>query len=154
MPEIVVNLHMHTRYSDGTSSHADLVQAALRAGVDTIIVTDHNVWVNGPEDYYGPSGEPAGSERKVLLLVGEEIHDRVRNPQKNHLLAFGAGRELSTLAPDPQRLIDGIAQAGGISFLAHPDDPAAPAFKETDISWEDWDVQRYTGISCGITCLK
>ena len=39
-----------------------------------------------------------------------------------------------------------MRDAGGLSFLAHPDDPAAPAFKETDISWEDWSVQNYTGI--------
>ena len=50
MPEVIVNLHMHTRYSDGDGSHTDIVQAALRAGLDAVIVTDHNVWVNGPED--------------------------------------------------------------------------------------------------------
>jgi predicted metal-dependent phosphoesterase TrpH len=52
MHEIVVNLHMHTPYSDGTGTHEDIAQAALRAGIDAVIVTDHNVYVNGPEDYY------------------------------------------------------------------------------------------------------
>ena len=140
MPEIVINLHMHTRYSDGSGSHADIVQAALRAGLDAVIVTDHNVWVNGPEDYY------TQGDRSVLLLVGEEIHNPVRDPQKSHLLVFGAGRDLATLAPNPQHLIDGVNQAGGVSFLAHPIDPEAPAVGETDISWDDWNVQGYTGI--------
>ena len=31
-------------------------------------------------------------------------------------------------------------------FLAHPVDPAMPAFGETDISWEDWGVTGFTGI--------
>jgi hypothetical protein len=140
MDEIVVNLHMHTRYSDGHGSHGDIAQAALDAGLDAVIVTDHNVWVDGPQDVI-----TRGSQR-VLVLVGEEIHDQARQPQKSHLLVIGAERELATLAPDPQRLIDAARAAGGLTFLAHIHDPAAPLFHETDLSWDDWDVQGYTGI--------
>jgi hypothetical protein len=140
MHELIINLHMHTVYSDGHVLHSDIGQAALRAGIDAVIVTDHNVYVEGMEGYY------QDGDRQILLLIGEEIHDQARKPQKNHLLVFGAGRELSTLAWDPQRLMDGVRQAGGLSFLAHPVDPAAPAIHENDISWEDWQVQGYTGI--------
>ena len=94
MHEISVNLHMHTTYSDGHASHSDIARSALRAGIDVVIVTDHNVYVEGPEGYY------TEDERRVLLLVGEEIHDQQRVPQKSHLLVFGAGRELATLAWD------------------------------------------------------
>jgi hypothetical protein len=140
MEEVVINLHMHTRYSDGHVSHADIAEAALRAGLDAVIVTDHNVWVNGPEDYY------RDGNRAVLLLVGEEIHDQARQPQKNHLLVFGTGRELADQAYDPQRLIDAVRQAGGLSFIAHPYDPESKAVGEADISWVDWQVQGFTGI--------
>jgi len=144
MPELIVNLHMHTYYSDGNATHPEIAQAALRAGLDVVIVTDHNVWVNGPEDYYTlENGLPA---RRVLMLVGEEIHDRTREPQKNHLLVIGAGQELSGLAPETQRLLNAVVQAGGLSFLAHPNDPPAPVVGETDISWVDWSVSGYTGI--------
>ncbi len=88
MTEIVVNLHMHTRYSDGSGTHAEIAKAALRCGLDAVIVTDHNVYVEGPEGYY------SDGERRVLLLVGEEIHDPARTPQKSHLLVFGAGEDL------------------------------------------------------------
>ena len=140
MEELIVNLHMHTYYSDGHASHAQIVQAAQRAGLDIVIVTDHNVLVNGIEGYY------KDKNKQVLLLVGEEIHDQARDPQKNHLLVFGAGRELAVMAPDPQLLIDSVRQAGGLSFLAHPDDPAAPIFDETGISWVDWGVHGFTGL--------
>ncbi len=140
MREIVVNLHMHTRYSDGSGTHKDIAAAALKAGVDVVIVTDHNVLVGGFEGYY------KDKNKKILMLIGEEVHDQARDPQKNHLLAFGAGRELATFADEPQRLIDSVRDSGGLSFLAHPDDPAAPVFKEIDISWEDWSVRNYTGI--------
>ena len=138
--ELVINLHMHTPYSDGSSSHAEIAQAALRAGLDAVIVTDHNVWVNGPQRYY------EDGNRRTLLLVGEEVHDRTRQPQKNHLLVLGAYREMAGYADDLQRLIDAVRTAGGLSFIAHPVDPAAPAFKEADISWEAWEAQRFTGL--------
>jgi 3',5'-nucleoside bisphosphate phosphatase len=38
----VIDLHLHTTASDGRSSPEDLVQAARRAGLDTIAVTDHD----------------------------------------------------------------------------------------------------------------
>jgi hypothetical protein len=140
MHEAVVNLHMHTRYSDGSGTHRDIAAAAIRAGVDAVIVTDHNILVRGFEGYY------KGKNKRVLMLVGEEIHDQARDPQKNHLLVLGADRELAPFADDPQNLIHQVREAGGLSFLAHPDDPEAKAFNETDISWVDWNVQGYTGI--------
>ena len=140
MYEIIANLHMHTVYSDGHATHAEIAEAALKAGIDVVIITDHTVWVNGIAGYCN------NGNRRVLMLVGEEIHDQSRQPQKNHLLVFGANRELAELAPYTQRLLDTADQAGGLTFIAHPVDPAAPAFGEPDLSWVDWEVQNYTGI--------
>jgi len=140
MHEIVINLHMHTTYSDGAGTHKDIAQAAIKTGLEAVIVTDHNVLVQGVEGYYR-----VGRDR-VLLLVGQEVHDQDRDPQKNHLLVFNANRDLSTLADDPQTLIDGVNDAGGVCFSAHPDDVASPIFNETSISWDAWEVHGYTGI--------
>jgi hypothetical protein len=140
MHELIVNLHMHTTYSDGSAAHADLGRIALAAGVDVLLVTDHNVWVQGIDGYH------TEGRKRTLLLSGEEIHDQDREPQKNHLLVFGAQRELAPLADDPQALIDTVRASGGLSFIAHPVDPALPAFGETDISWEDWSVSGFTGL--------
>ena len=76
MHEYILNLHIHTPYSDGTGSHKEIAQAALRAGIDIVIVTDHNVWVKGPEGYY------QDGEKRVLLMVGEEVHDQTRDRQR------------------------------------------------------------------------
>jgi hypothetical protein len=140
MEELILNLHMHTPYSDGTAYHAELGQIALLSGLDVILVTDHNVFVNGMDGYI------SNLDRKLLLMVGEEIHDRNRNPQKNHLLVFGADRELTQYAANPQQLIDQVNASGGICFLAHPTDPALPSFNEPDISWVDWSVRNFTGL--------
>ena len=138
--EIVGNLHMHTRYSDGHGRHEDIARAALDADLDFVVVTDHNVWVSGMDNYYY-----LGSKR-VLMLTGEEVHDQSRQPQKNHLLIYEAKRELAQYATDPQSLINQAVESGGIAFLAHPTDPAAPAFNEEDLSWVSWDVRGYHGL--------
>ncbi len=140
MPELTVNLHIHTTYSDGTAPHGKVAQAALETGLDVVIIADHNVLVHGVEGYYGDE------QKRVLLLVGEEVHDRVTSDQKNHLLVFGAERELTSKADDPQSLVDAVTNAGGLSFIAHPFERGAPAVGQTDISWEDWDVTGFTGI--------
>src|SRR4030065_1067007 len=120
MHELIINLHMHTIYSDGHGTHADIAQAALRAGLDAVIVTDHNILVSGLSDYY------QDGDRRVLLLVGEEIHDRARDPQKNHLLVVGAGRELIQLAEEPQRLLAGIRAAARPPSISPPRETPPP----------------------------
>jgi len=135
--EYVGNPHVHTSYSDGTALHADVAQAASRAGLDFVIVTDHNVWVDGVEGYHD----------EVLLLVGEELHDVRRRPQANHLLAFNAEAELAPLASDPQHLIDAVEERGGLSYLAHPFERSSSIESGLGaIPWEDWQVDGYTGL--------
>jgi hypothetical protein len=140
MHEITINLHMHTCYSDGSGTHRDIARAAMQAGLQAVIVTDHNVWVQGVEGYYREG------KKSVLVLVGEEIHDQDRDPQKNHLLVFGADHEMATLGDNPQHLIEHVRKVGGLSFIAHPIDPELSAFNESNISWVDWQVRGYTGI--------
>jgi hypothetical protein len=140
MEELVINLHMHTRFSDGHACHTEIAHAAIQASLDAIIITDHNIWVNGFEGYVQEG------RRRVLVMIGEEIHNQARQPQKSHLMVFGAGRELSSFASDPQVLIDKVRQSDGLSFLAHPFEDSLPAFGETDIGWADWNVTGFTGL--------
>jgi hypothetical protein len=140
MNELTINLHIHTTYSDGSGSHADLARAAINTGVDVLLVTDHNVLVQGINRYY------YDGNKQVLVLACEEVHDQDRTPQKNHMLVFGSNRELASLADNPQSLIDEANRSGGLCFIAHPVDPALPAFGEMDISWVNWDITGFTGI--------
>jgi hypothetical protein len=139
--EYTGNLHIHSVYSDGTATHAEIAEAAIRSGLDFVIVTDHNVRVGGVEGYYG--SEP---DRRVLLLTGEEVHDMRRSPQANHLLIYDVGQELATHAARPQELIDTVQAHKGLCFFAHPDDPAAEMFGEPALPWHDRDVEGYTGL--------
>ncbi|HEX9925232.1 MAG TPA: hypothetical protein VGD99_21425, partial [Anaerolineae bacterium] len=71
MPEIVGNLHLHTTTSDGTETHDEVALAAIRAGLDFIIYTDHNICVDGIEGWYQAPDD--GGE--VLRLMGQEVND-------------------------------------------------------------------------------
>jgi hypothetical protein len=139
MQELICNLHIHSIYSDGTGSYDDILDAAAQAGVEILILTDHNILVKGVEGYYQKKG------KNILLLTGEEVHNQDRQPQKDHMLVFGVDHEVAQEAYDPQHLIDSISQAGGSSFIAHPDEHDLPLLHESAITWEDWGVKGYTG---------
>lgn len=139
--EYVGNLHVHTRYSDGEANHAAVAEAARLAGLDFVIFTDHNLWLQGIEGYYGSE-----TDGYVLLLAGEEVHDRTRQPQGNHVLVYHAGCEAAPYAHTLPDLIRAVRQAGGMTFVAHPDDQPIPWLREPGIAWMDRYVDGYTGL--------
>lgn len=135
--EIRGNIHMHTTYSDGAGSFEELIRAAAGAGLDFVYVTDHNLLVRDKEE---------GLRHGVLTLVGQEVHDPHRTPQRNHLLCLGVDEDVAAHAGDPQALIDAVmAQPQGTTFLAHPVEEVTPLFQER-YDWVSWEVEGYTGV--------
>ncbi|MEW6662267.1 MAG: CehA/McbA family metallohydrolase [Bacillota bacterium] len=135
MKEYTANLHVHTNYSDGSGSVRDIVQAAEKAGIDVVGITDHSTltaWERGEEGWHG----------KVFVLVGVEINQDI-----NHYLAFG----IENLVPDndalPQKVINRVHQMGGIGFIAHPFEKGSPLVEGgKSYPWTDWQVKDYNGI--------
>lgn len=125
--ELVGNVHIHTIRSDGSADHRTLAQAAVKVGLDFLIVTDHNVYI----------GEAQGWKDRVLLLVGEEVHDPTRS-HCNHYLVFNAREEMAPFGDDPQRLIDAVGERGGIGFIAHPYEHLFAAFNTHILVTERW----------------
>jgi hypothetical protein len=140
MHEVIANIHIHTSYTDGSKLHREIAEVAMECDVDVLFFSDHNLYVNRLSRYFRKNG------RSVLAIIGEEIHDQNRMPQKNHLLVFGIDRDFSKWAEDPQILVNKISQAHGLSFIAHPYDPALPAFHEGNISWVSWPITGLTGL--------
>lgn len=140
MEELILALHIHSVYSDGNGTHTEIGKAALKAGVDALIVTDHNIWVEGSEKYFQEG------RKKVLMLIGEEIHDPTLVDGCNHMLIFGADRELSPYNKDPQQLINQATRNGGLTFIAHPIEDELLRFGEKAFSWNDWEINNFTGI--------
>lgn len=140
MEELVVNLHIHSNYSDGSWNHKRIAEAAMHANLDAIIITDHNLMIKGIEGYF------KNKEKSILVIVGEEIHDKSLDELKNHLLTFGQMTELCIYADEPQNLINMVKKSGGLSFLAHPYENSLPQVNEQAITWENWDVVGFNGI--------
>ena len=118
-------IHIHSEYSDGSGTFAEITAAAKAAGLRYIITTDHNTLQpirDGHQRYWDD----------LLVLVGTEISTDV-----GHCLAVGVPVDFDLRERDAQGVIDRINAAGGISILAHP---LSPRWR-----WENWNVTGYTG---------
>lgn len=103
-------LHLHSTYSDGTATVPELIDSALEAGTEVLLLTDHDTLGarrDGWEGYYG--------DGRLLFGVGVEI-----SATDGHYLAFGLEQTIPheglPIAEVPQRVRD----AGGVGFAAHP----------------------------------
>jgi hypothetical protein len=142
MPEVVGNLHLHTTASDGTGTHDEVSAAAAQAGLDFIVYTDHNLWLDGLEGWY----QVPGTNLEILRLMGQEVNDQNREPECNHLLCHFVYLDLQPVAANPQQLIDTVIEAGGVCFLAHPFERPGYGGGEEIYPWVNWEVSGFTGI--------
>ena len=76
-----IDLHTHTRVSDGTDSPRALVQAAAAAGLDVLAITDHDTAAGWDE------AAQAADEAGLALVRGMEISTR-HGGRGVHLLAY------------------------------------------------------------------
>jgi predicted metal-dependent phosphoesterase TrpH len=101
------DLHIHTTYSDGAASPAQVVARAIQLGLSVIAVTDHDQ-INGAIE--ASACDPARCE----VVVGEEV-----STLEGHVLG------LFLVRPVPPGLhvketIDRIHVQGGLAIPAHP----------------------------------
>lgn len=101
-------VHLHTTYSDGTSTVPEVLAAARAAGADAVLVTDHDS-LGARRDGW------EGMHDGVFLLVGTEV-----SPKQGHYLAFGVEREIPHRGLSALQIAQAVRAAGGIGFAAHP----------------------------------
>jgi predicted metal-dependent phosphoesterase TrpH len=95
-----IDLHTHSRASDGTDTPAELVQAALAAGLDVVAITDHDT-----ADGWDEAAEAAAAAG-LTLVRGMEISTRHQR-RSVHLLAYLPDPSYPPLATELQRVLDG-----------------------------------------------
>ena len=117
MHDLACVIHLHSVHSDGTGTVRQIVRAGRRAGVDVVMLTDHDTLQAKRE---GEEGWRDG----VLLLVGEEVSP----PRHDHCLAFGIDGEIDN-GLDADGILRAIRSAGGLSFAAHPFSRGSRRFK-------------------------
>jgi hypothetical protein len=135
------NIHIHSTYSDGSSSIPQIAKDAKLAGLQFIIVTDHNTLEGLAHEGYHDG---------VLVLCGAEF-----NKTKNHYLAFNIHTVVPDHNQDPQQVIDAVLAQDGLGFIAHPYELGSPlVLKGRTYPWDAWDATGYTGIEVWNWCSQ
>ncbi len=135
MNEYIGAIHMHSIYSDGSGKPDEIAEIASEAGLDYIILTDHNTLRALEEGH-------EGWHDNTLLLIGCEINDK---ENKNHYLALGINETFSTRISAKQ-YVKKVNEAGGFGFIAHPHEKRTHMEEHPPYPWVDWDIDDFTGI--------
>jgi hypothetical protein len=121
------DFHIHTSYSDGTRSPAEMVVRGRELGLDALAITDHNYFPASLEAIEFASKSGLG----ITCFPGEEVTSATW-----HMLSIGANGPVGfhDIGPDGsidfvdeqdsytsmQKILEIIHQRGGKAFLAHP----------------------------------
>ena len=98
------NTHAHTRNSDGMLTPLEMSNVYKNKGYNFLIITDHLVVTNTPEN----------NTSSFITISGIEIH----NP---HVVGLGMKVKNSFLATSNlSESIDAVVSGGGLSIVAHP----------------------------------
>jgi predicted metal-dependent phosphoesterase TrpH len=95
-----IDLHTHSRASDGTQSPAELVRAAAAAGLDVVALTDHDTAAGWAE------AADAARRAGVSLVPGMELSSRHAG-RGVHLLAYLPDPSYPPLVEELERILRG-----------------------------------------------
>jgi hypothetical protein len=121
--DLVCVVHVHSTHSDGSGTVPQIARAAKRAGIDVVLLTDHDTLEakrRREERWY----------EDVLVLVGEEVSPTDRD----HFLAFGIDKEVNRHLTG-REICEAVAAAGGFGFGAHPFSRGSERFKRPGIAF-------------------
>jgi hypothetical protein len=107
-------LHVHSTYSDGEFTLAELRQILLDQGCSFVCVTDHAEHLDAEQLARYTEECRALSDENFLFVAGMEYSCE----NQMHVLGYGA-TQLSD-SKDPETVIDHIGQQGAIPVIAHP----------------------------------
>jgi hypothetical protein len=109
-------LHVHSTYSDGEFTLAELKQIYAAEGCSAICMTDHAESFD-PEKLKQYRRECESlSDSSMLFVCGLEYECE----QRMHILGYGTTALAKT--KDPQQVIRHIEENGGVCVIAHPKD--------------------------------
>lgn len=102
------DLHLHTTYSDGMGTVEAVLEAARRAGLDIIAITDHDTLRGALR------GRDLGPRYGIGVIPGVEI-----TTAEGHLLAYWVERPIPPGRPLIETLLR-VGEQGGLCVAAHP----------------------------------
>jgi hypothetical protein len=115
------SFHVHSSRSDGSGSPDEIAEAAARAGLTFVVLTDHGDGTRQPDSPRYRSG--------VLVIDGVEL-----STQGGHYIAVGMPPAPYPLRGEARDVIEDVKRLGGFGVVAHPDS-AKP-----ELRWNAWDA--------------
>ncbi len=113
-------IHIHTRRSDGSGTIDQIAQAAARAGLRFVVLTDHGYGTRTPE--------PPSYRFGVLCIDAVEV-----STFQGHVVVLGlTGPAPYALGGEPHAVIEDVSRLGGVSIAAHP------GSSKRSLQWDDW----------------
>lgn len=108
-----LDLHCHTKGSDGSGTPKQFVQGIRKARLDGVVITDHHRTVTQEGLEIARATRAAG----LLAFIGCEYSTR-----EGHCLVYGVNiAELGFQRyPSMQEVLDKVHAAGGVAFPSHP----------------------------------
>lgn len=111
-----IDMHVHTRGSDGVGTPEQIVYYALKRGLDGVVITDHH-------HTYTPEGVAVA---EALRAAGvRAFHGCEYSTNRGHVLIYGVAVEPFEwgMYPDISKVVMDVLQAGGVAIPAHPFKP-------------------------------
>lgn len=124
--EVVGAVHIHTTHSDGALDVAGVVDEGRAAGLDFLLVTDHNTLAAKAQEGY---------HEDLLLIVGTEV-----STDTGHILGFGFDPPAYRFPRRAIEVLRDIHDLGGTAVVAHPTSP-----RDT-LAWADLSTPGAWGI--------
>jgi len=115
-------LHIHSTYSDGEFSLAQLRDLFAAAGCRFACITDHADALDGRHQAYRRECE-ARSDERFCFVPGLEYGC----VERMHVLGYGVTAPIPSI--DPEAVIRRIRELGGLAVIAHPRDAAFAAIE-------------------------
>lgn len=129
-----IDLHTHSTVSDGTETPAELVRAALTAGLGTVAITDHDSTAGWQEAFDAAAGTG------LTVVPGMELSTRHRG-KSVHMLAYLIDPEHVGLREETLRIRE--------ARLVRAESIVARLAADFDISWADVVAQTSHGATVG-----
>jgi len=111
-----VDLHLHSRYSDGTAEPAELVEMAIAAGLSAVALTDHDI-------FEGIEQARTTAAGRIRFIPGIELSVDWPGPGL-HLLAWwvepGSPLDLELEEVRQSRAERNLAMIAALNELGHP----------------------------------
>ncbi|HJU74640.1 MAG TPA: PHP domain-containing protein [Gemmatimonadaceae bacterium] len=134
-------LHVHSTYSDGEFTLAELRDTYVRAGRRAVLLADHAEYFDAARVAEYVADCARHSDAALQMVPGLEFgcEDRM------HIVGYGV--TALTDQRDPQAVIAHIQMNGGVSVIAHPRDdhfPLIESFQLLPLGIEAWNT-KYDG---------